>query len=111
MRYFPPAGIEQPWQKRATSGFLMGSKPYVRSQRRDCRAQVCGAQSRKNPITGRRSTMIATVIATVLLAQQLGQSPWCWVDAHSNVMFCDYSALDTCRENHKGQDGTCVMRR
>jgi hypothetical protein len=55
--------------------------------------------------------MIAALIATVLLAQQIGQSRWCWISAHSNVLFCDYSSLDTCRDANKGNDGTCVLRR
>jgi hypothetical protein len=36
--------------------------------------------------------MIAGLIAAVLLAQQIGQSKWCWVSAHSNVTFCDYNS-------------------
>jgi hypothetical protein len=51
------------------------------------------------------------VVAAIIVAQQTGQSQWCWVPASSNVTFCDYSTFGSCMSANRGkEDGTCVQR-
>jgi len=61
--------------------------------------------------------MIAALIAAVLLAQpisdnsQQGQQPWCWAASSSDVQFCDYVSLGSCRAAHSHEEGACVRSR
>jgi hypothetical protein len=48
--------------------------------------------------------------ATSAWANQLGQGRWCWVAAHSETMFCDYTTYGSCRDANHGNDGVCVPR-
>jgi len=51
------------------------------------------------------------LVAAIIVAQQTGQSPWCWVPATSNATFCDYSTFGSCMAANKDKEaGTCVQR-
>ena len=51
------------------------------------------------------------LVAAIIVAQQTGQSPRCWVPATSNATFCDYSTFGSCMAANKDTEArTCVQR-